>query len=94
MDSSSVREIGGIGNYYGNLKVKQEDCRFAWSIENWDGDEWEEIPEYLFAALNRFQDEKGVSPDNSTDHTPTYSPPTDDQPRNPQHRPRCMVPIR
>jgi hypothetical protein len=57
MDSSSVRGIGGVGNQYGNLKVKREDGKFAWSIENWDGDESEEIPEYLFAALNRFEDE-------------------------------------
>ena len=57
MDSSNTRKIGDIGNQYGSLKVKQEDGKFAWSIENWDGDEWEEIPEYLFAALNRFEDE-------------------------------------
>ena len=44
MDSSNTRKIG-------------EDGKFAWSIENWDGDEWEEIPEYLFTALNRFEDE-------------------------------------
>jgi hypothetical protein len=58
MDPSSTRGIGDIGNQYGSLKVKQEGCKFAWSIENWDGDEWEEIPEYLFAALNRFEDGK------------------------------------
>jgi hypothetical protein len=76
MDLSITREIGDIGNYYGSLKVKQEHCKFAWSIENFDGDEWEEIPEYLFAALNRFEDgKKGVSTDISTDHPPTHSPP-------------------
>ena len=57
MDSSNAREIGGVGNQYGSLKVKREDGKFAWSIQNWDGDECEEIPEYLFAALNRFEDE-------------------------------------
>ena len=52
------RQIGEIGNCEGNLEVKQEDARFFWAIENWNGYAWEEIPEYLFAALNRFQDEK------------------------------------
>jgi hypothetical protein len=59
MDDSKTRQISDIGNYYGCLKVKQEGGEFAWSIENWDGEHWEEIPEYLFVALNRFQDEKG-----------------------------------
>jgi hypothetical protein len=59
MDDSKTREIGDIGNYYGCLRVKQEGGEFAWSIEDWDGEYWEEIPEYLFVALNRFQDEKG-----------------------------------
>lgn len=55
--SNNEREIGTICNYYGSLKVQQEDGRFFWAIENWDGDRWEEIPEYLFLALNRFEDE-------------------------------------
>ena len=56
--SAKTRKIGEIGNCYGDLKVAQQDSRFFWAIENWNGHEWEEIPEYLFVALNRFQDEK------------------------------------
>jgi hypothetical protein len=56
-DSTSTREIGNICNTYGSLKVKQDGGRFFWAIENWDGCRWEEIPEYLFLTLNRFEDD-------------------------------------
>ena len=49
--------VGEIGNYYGGLSVKVEDGKAYWSIENWDGSEWEEIPEYLYAALVKFDGE-------------------------------------
>lgn len=48
--------IGNIGNYYGYLNVKEEDGKFYWSIENYDGFYWEEIPKYLWEALNKFED--------------------------------------
>ena len=51
------REIGEIGNYYGCLEVKEEEGAYYWSIENWSGHTWQEIPEYLYTALNTFQDE-------------------------------------
>jgi hypothetical protein len=44
-------EIEGIGNYYGGLSVRTEEGKFYWSIENYDGDNWEEIPEYLYMVL-------------------------------------------
>ena len=47
--------IGTIGNYYGSLNVKNEDGKFFWSIENYDGDYWEEIPESLYNELIKFQ---------------------------------------
>lgn len=50
------RDIGKIGNYYGCLTVKAEGGRFFWSIENWNGHGWEEIPKFLFDALIRFDD--------------------------------------
>jgi hypothetical protein len=56
--SANTRRIGDISNAYGQLEVKQEGGRFFWDIENYDGHYWEEIPKYLFLALNRFQDEK------------------------------------
>jgi hypothetical protein len=55
---ANIRKVGTIGNYYGNLEVKQEGGRFYWGIENYDNCWWEEIPEYLFVALNRFENEK------------------------------------
>jgi len=56
--SCSPRPIGKIGNYYGSLSVKTEGGKHYWSIENWDGDYWEEIPAELFDALNAFEDSK------------------------------------
>ena len=47
--------IGKIGNYYGGLNVKAEEDRFYWSIEDWDGHSWEEIPEALYRALLKFE---------------------------------------
>jgi hypothetical protein len=52
------RPIGGIGNYYGGLSVKTEGGKHYWSIENYDGDSWDEIPAELFAALNAFEDSR------------------------------------
>lgn len=49
--------IGEIGNYYGGLSVKESDRKYFWSIENWDGDNWEEIPKYLYDALVKFHKE-------------------------------------
>ena len=54
--SEQPRKIGEIGNYYGGLAVMQEGDKFFWSIENYDGEEWREIPKYLFDALNKHQD--------------------------------------
>lgn len=48
------RQIGTIDNYYGGLHVKREKNLFYWAIENYNGYRWEEIPEYLFQALFRF----------------------------------------
>jgi len=43
--------IGKISNYYGGLWVKQEGRRYYFSIENYAGDEWEEISETLYNEL-------------------------------------------
>ena len=50
------RTIGTIGNYYGSLHVKEEDGKFSWSIENFSGHSWEEIPESLYRELIAFDD--------------------------------------
>ena len=51
------RGIGEVGNYYGGISVKQNEGEYFWSIEDWDGDNWREIPKYLFDALTKHQDE-------------------------------------
>lgn len=50
------RQIGNIGNYYGSLSVKEEDGKYFWSIENWNGHSWDEIPKSLYDELIRYDD--------------------------------------
>lgn len=50
------RKIGNIENYYGTLKVKEERGKFWWSITDYDGDMWEEIPERLYRELVKFEE--------------------------------------
>lgn len=49
-----VDRVGGIGNYYGGLEVKDDNGVYYWSIENYDGHDWEEIPESLYKELIKF----------------------------------------
>ena len=51
------KQIGDIGNYYGCLEIVKFDGKFYWTIENWDGCRYEEIPEYLYDALIKFESE-------------------------------------
>jgi hypothetical protein len=58
MAKCKVRSVGNIGNYYGDLSVKKDDDgKFWWSIENWDGHGWEQIPESLYNELIAFEDQ-------------------------------------
>jgi len=50
--------IGEIGNYYGGLFVRKNGNKFEWSIENYSGHDWQEIPEYLYEALIKFEKER------------------------------------
>ncbi len=52
------RTIGEIGNYYGKLNTKKENGCFYWSIENYSGHYWEEIPESLYKELLTFEKER------------------------------------
>jgi hypothetical protein len=45
-----------IGNYYGGLNCKEENGKFYWSIENYDGHDWSEITEELYRALEKFSE--------------------------------------
>lgn len=50
--------VGEIGNRHGGLSVKVENGKAYWSISDWDGHHgWEEIPDYLYAALVKFDGE-------------------------------------
>lgn len=61
MSSTEERSIGTIGNIYSKIgiQVESEDNHYYWSVScAVYGVEWEEIPKYLFDALNKFQDEQ------------------------------------
>ena len=51
MNDGDIKDIGNIGNYYGNLAVRSKRGRYYWSIENYSGHHWEEIPRSLFDEL-------------------------------------------
>lgn len=56
MVTSIIKQIGCIGNFYGELFVKLEDFRCFWGIE--DHNEmvrWEEIPRSLYDELLKFE---------------------------------------
>ena len=54
MKNKTEQVIGKIGNYYGGLTVKNENEKYYWSICDYNGEDWEEIPEYLYLALLSF----------------------------------------
>jgi len=45
------KRIGSINNYYGGLTIGRIEGVPHWSIENYDGYEWEEISENLYEEL-------------------------------------------
>lgn len=55
---SLITSIKTIGNYYGILNVKKKNNLFYWSIEDLDGYDWYEIPEYLYNALIKYEEER------------------------------------
>ena len=57
MKPGEQRQIGNIRNYYGALSLRKTEDGYQWSIENWDGQNWENIPDYLAEALLRYEDE-------------------------------------
>ena len=50
LDEVSI-SIGSIGNYYGGLEVANVGCKYYWSIENHDGNDWQEITKQLYDSL-------------------------------------------
>lgn len=65
-----MREIGELDNYYGVFWVKKEKASYYWALGEYveDGEdadygsedewEWQEIPKYLYDALNKFEDKE------------------------------------
>ena len=63
---SEIRDIGWIANSYGGLTVKEKDGKYFWAVQDYDGGyDWDEIPEYLFAALNRYENERDAGTSNA-----------------------------
>ena len=61
MSGGVAQEIGEIGNYYGGLSVCVSDNKFYWSIEDWNGEGWDEIPESLYWALIEYEEGRDKS---------------------------------
>lgn len=53
-----TRQIGEIYNGYGALHTKKEYGKCLWWITCVMGENEEEIPKYLYDALNKFEDER------------------------------------
>jgi hypothetical protein len=58
--TNEPEQIGKIVNYYGNLYVVHQDKKYYWSIECYNGHLWEEIPEYLYNSLIKFENENNA----------------------------------
>lgn len=55
MNIPNETSIGNIANYYGGLSVKAKYGKHYWSIENYDGHDWHEIPESLYRSLLEYE---------------------------------------
>lgn len=40
-----------VGNTYGGLHIKEEDGKFFWSVEDYNGHDWQEISEQTYNAI-------------------------------------------
>ena len=47
--------VGEIGNYYGGLSVRDNKGVKQWSIENFDGVDWQDIDDSLYNAIMLFE---------------------------------------
>lgn len=57
-----ITKINEISNYYGTLKIREEDGKYYWFIEDYDDFRTpaigKEIPQYLYEALEKYVREK------------------------------------
>lgn len=50
-----MKRIGEIGNHYGGLWIKSEEDKYFWSIEDYGGHGWVEIPKHLYNHLDEYE---------------------------------------
>ena len=55
MTAVTCSGVGLIGNYYGGLELAIDGGRFYWGLRDWDGIDWQEIPESLYESLMEYQ---------------------------------------
>lgn len=55
MNTPNEISIGDISNYYGGLSVKTDGGKHYWSIDDYNGNEWKEIPENLYRVLVQYE---------------------------------------
>ncbi len=68
MSDMSERHIGYICHNHGGLVVKQENGELLWGMESYRSTDWDVIPQYLFDALNRYQDDLDADADKPPPH--------------------------
>lgn len=56
--SEGGEAVGLIGNYYGGLAILEWGGRYWWSVENYHGCDWHEIPESLHRALQKYEHDR------------------------------------
>ena len=49
-----VRQIANRSHFYGDVYTARIGSRFYWSIEDYNGIRWTEIPRYFYDALNKY----------------------------------------
>lgn len=54
LETDLIYEFNVIGNFYGGLNFTEAGGKYYWSIENYDGHAWQEIPKSLFDELLKF----------------------------------------
>lgn len=53
----NASQIGHIEVYDGSVNLFSDDGKYYWSIENRYGQNWKEIPEYLYMAVLKYREE-------------------------------------
>lgn len=58
MSEENQLVIPNTYNFYGGLNIRKRGGKYEMSMENYDGFEWTEIPEYLYEALLKYYEEE------------------------------------